>query len=57
MSTSTEATILALIAFTVGLVATGSPKVGIGAGRVTKAGYKAMADWLDGLCRRTHWLP
>ncbi|XUP61582.1 hypothetical protein FS819_029025 (plasmid) [Allorhizobium sp. Av2] len=57
MSTSTEATILAIIAFTIGLLATGSPKIGLGAGRIVKLGYRAMADWLDGLCRRTHWLP
>ncbi|WP_421408103.1 hypothetical protein [Agrobacterium tumefaciens] len=57
MSTSTEATILAIIAFTVGLLATGSPKIGFGAGRMVKLGYRALADWLDSLCRRTHWLP
>ncbi|WP_320188652.1 hypothetical protein RMS29_027820 (plasmid) [Agrobacterium rosae] len=57
MSTSTEATILAIIAFTIGLLATGSPGIGLRAGRIVKLGYRAMADWLDGLCRRTHWLP
>ncbi|MUO72945.1 hypothetical protein [Agrobacterium vitis] len=57
MSTSTEATILAIIAFSVGLLATGSPKIGLGAGRIVKLGYRAMADGLDSLCRRTQWLP
>lgn len=57
MKTSTEANILATLAFTMGLLATGSPKIGLGAGRIVKLGYRATADWLDGLCRRTHWLP
>ena len=56
MSTSIEASYLALIVLTLALVA-GFPSVGLGGAAAVWLAYKVAADWLDDLCWRTNWLP